>query len=161
MSRAQEYLSFMQATGPRVCCDWRPQVAWLLLVAFAAGGCSDDPTVGRPPLHPASCTVTVAGKPAEGITLNFHPVPSSPSQQYIPSATTDKAGAYQVGTFAPNDGAPEGEYVVTATWWNAAGDGDDAGQTDRLRGRYADHATSKLKVTVPAGGGQLPPLNLK
>jgi hypothetical protein len=73
-------------------------------------------------------------------------------------------------TATPGDGARPGDYVVTVVWLDeskpAVGEapGDLENKTvseDRLKGRYAAKSDGSPKATVPPGGGELPPLDLK
>jgi hypothetical protein len=125
----------------------------ILLLALAEG--CGRPGVEKPPLYPVSGRVTVNGKPAAGISLNLHPVNSQSGA--LPAATSGPDGSFEVGTFAPGDGAPEGDYVVTATWLQSVDPGGDAPEVDRLGGRFVNPARSSMKVHVSAGPNTLPP----
>lgn len=131
------------------------------LLAAAAAGCGNPSESGRPDLFPVSGRVLVGGKPAAGVTVNFHPQPASASPQLVPTATTEADGTFHLRTFAPADGAPHGDYVVTASWWTHSDGGDDAQPIDRLRGRYSNPAQSPLKAQITAGPNELSPFVLK
>ena len=96
-----------------------------------------------------------------GVTVNFHPQSTTSGTSLVPTATTEADGTFHLRTFAPADGAPQGDYVVTASWWTHSDGGDDAQPIDRLRGRYSNLAQSQLKAHVAAGPNELSPFALK
>jgi hypothetical protein len=69
-------------------------------------GCGGD---NRVAVLPVSGTITVEGKPAEGAIVTF----SVPGQTLISVGKTDATGKFQLTTYRANDGAIEGENVVT------------------------------------------------
>lgn len=76
-------------------------VAWLL-----AAGCSKQAAID---LHPAAGTVTVNGRAAAGVYLQFYGV--GPTARPSPDgAKTEADGTYHVPLHSP------GEYRVTAFW---------------------------------------------
>ena len=79
----------------------------------------------------------------------------------LPTATSGADGAFELGTYGAADGAPEGDYVLTAAWRQSADSGSDAPEIDRLGGRYIDPARSKLKVKIDAGPTELQPFELQ
>ncbi|MBI2824436.1 MAG: hypothetical protein HYX69_07100 [Planctomycetia bacterium] len=143
-------------------CPHRTALATVLLAVVVAG--CGDAVPERPVLHAVSGRLTVAGQPAAGVTINFLPAAATKSAAggtaFVPTATTQADGSFEVGTFGPGDGAPEGEYTVTAVW-TTANDSDDRPSVDRLKGRYADPARSGLTASINAGTNELPPFQLK
>lgn len=117
---------------------------------------------------PATGVVNVDGAPASGATVIFHPASGASAERT--TGRTDESGRYTLMTSTPGDGARPGEYVVTVVWLEesnpAAGepsnDPEDMEDVqDRLKGRYAAQDPSSPKATVPSGGGELPPIELK
>lgn len=115
---------------------------------------------------PSTGVVNVDGAPASGATVIFHPASGADRA----TGRTDESGRFSLMTVTPGDGARPGEYVVTVVWLDeskpAAGEvqGDLENKTvavDRLKGRYAAKGDASPKVTVPPGGGELPPIELK
>jgi hypothetical protein len=104
----------------------------------------------------------VNNKPAEGAFVQFVPANAAPgSQDPRPHATVGKDGSFQLGTYEEADGAQAGEYVVIINWpGGVLPDGREEPE-DKLHGRYADPARSKLRVTVKEGPNDLAPFNLK
>ena len=135
----------------------RAWLAAILLLAIAAG--CGKPPVEKPALYPVSGVVTFNGQPAAGVRVNLNPT-DGPSRA-LPTAVSGSDGSFAVGTFAPGDGAPEGDYVVTATWPQSANPGGDAPEIDRLAGRYVNPAQSSVKVHVHAAPTNLPPIQLR
>lgn len=63
-------------------------------------------------------------------------------------------------TFATDDGAPPGEYVVTIVWPDPSISVDececpDPAKHDLLRGLHADRVTSALRVSVRTGENEI------
>lgn len=81
----------------------------LLILVMSLVGCGD----GRPTIVPIKGTVTLNGKPAEGVLLGFEPQGISGYQR--PSvATSDSQGQFTVSTYGNGDGLPVGKFIVTA-----------------------------------------------
>jgi hypothetical protein len=137
----------------------RPGASVLLAAcAVLVSGCGGE---RRPALHPVHGTVTLQGRPAEQAVVVLRPAipgarPNPPSH-----GTVGPDGTFRLGTFAEADGVPVGEYLVTITWpldkTDAAG---DVLTIDRLKGRFAEPARSKWRVTIREGDNELEPFRL-
>jgi len=98
--------------------------------------------------------------------VTFHPPDpeaAAAAKEPSPSAKTDEQGYFTLTSYAKGDGAPEGEYTVTVTWFRSYRTGqteDDTTTANFLPARYANPATSGLKVVVNAGDNELPPLRV-
>jgi hypothetical protein len=99
------------------------------------------------------------GKPAAGATVFFCPVETE-AEALAPYGVTDADGSFTLTTYLTFDGAPAGEYVVTVRWPGPPRRGEDAQGPDRLKGRYDDPKTSKLRATVEKKPNELPPFQL-
>lgn len=127
-------------------------VAWGLLFVLSVG-CSDGGPK-RKKVYAVRGTVTFKGEPAEGVELNFAPVQDSPDVTFA-TGISGPGGEFQLSTYKQHDGAPSGEYVVTAFWPDRragatkqrAAAGEELAP-DRLKGEYSNPKTSKLKATV-------------
>ena len=130
-----------------------------LAVAFA--GCSD----GGPKLYRVTGQVFYEDKPAEGATVVFHPV-NAAGEALLPGGTVGKDGTFTLNTYPHGEGAPEGEYVVLVTWFDAAPtpkEGEEQSDTppkSKLPVRYADVKQSGLKATVKPGENTIEPFRL-
>ena len=131
---------------------------WAIAAAVLAG-CGRRSTADRVPVFPVSGKVMYQGKPAAGVTVILHPLGGG--NPTTPSATSGADGSFKLATYGPGDGAPEGDYVVTAAWRETADSGSDAPEIDRFRGRYIDPARSKLKVHIQSGPTELPPFEFQ
>ncbi len=127
-------------------------VAGLLLV-FA--GCA--PSYQEVEVYPVRGSVTVEGEPAGGVILVFHPQSDTGmTKGNKPFATTAEDGSFVATTYVTGDGAPAGEYIVTAIWpENPRGP-----SPDKLKGRYAKPDANGFAVTISAGENELPPWKL-
>jgi hypothetical protein len=114
------------------------------LVASGCGRRSD----GRLKSYPVHGRVTVDGKPTAGIYVFLNPAQQPSTHGIFPNAITNGDGEFWISTYDSEDGAPLGEYIVTAKWPKGEGLQVHSESPDRLRGRYADPAKSTFKVTV-------------
>jgi hypothetical protein len=141
------------------------------LAAVAVVGCGVD----RIATVPAQGTVRVDGKSVAGVQVVFHPVSTDDVRlvKLRPTGRTAADGSFTVGTYEMSDGAPVGDYVITAEWFaggpetsTPASDDPEAVaagnaiEVDRLGGRFANPQTSPLKASVGRGSSSIPPLDL-
>lgn len=141
------------------------------LAAFALVGCGPD----RLATVPTQGSVRVDGKPAAGVQVVLHPRGTDDARlaKLRPTARTGSDGSFVIGTYEMADGAPVGDYVVTAEWFGggpatATNESDDpesmaaerAAEVDRLGGRFADPETSAFKASVSRSSSSIPPLDL-
>lgn len=125
----------------------------LALALALLAGCGD----GRPRVYPVTGRLTVKGKPADGAVVRLYPAGGGP---HMPAGVVQPDGSFALTTFDPGDGAPAGEYKVTVTWRPAKKSTMDPDGPDKLAGKYADPAGSKLAATVALGPTDLPPIAL-
>lgn len=138
-----------------------------LLAAVLAAGCGDAGPAGAVPTVPAEVTVTRGGQPAAGAVVLFTPAGGASAAAPGATGVAGPDGVVKLTTYRDGDGAPAGDYLVAVTWPDdgpARKGGDDdgrpaadaAGGKDKLGGRYADPARSKLRRTVAAGAAVEP-----
>jgi hypothetical protein len=138
-----------------------PLLTLPLLLAGAAG-CGGEV---RKPVFPAKGQVFYDGKAIPHALVTLHPLDPADKEAPRPHGKVDKDGHFVLTTYDAGDGAPAGEYAVTAEWWltNATartGEGDSPPPTNRLPARYARPETSKLRVRIQEGDNQIPVLRL-
>jgi hypothetical protein len=122
------------------------------------GSCSQGPKAA---LHPVRGQVFVAGRPAVGASVVFHPRPAGP-ESLRPSGVVGEDGSFTLGTYAPGDGAPAGEYDVAIAWFGDRTRADPkTGEVPlQLSPQYADPTTSRLRATVKEGPNEIPAFKL-
>lgn len=135
-------------------------LAWLLILLVAAtSGCGP----AGPTLVPATGTITVDGKPADGAMLIFHPVGGKGS---IASAAAKAGGAFDIISNG-KPGIVTGSYKVTATWPDPAkkpkeltlgGTIEDA--PDLLGGKFVTPDKAATTVEITPSTKQLAPIEL-
>ena len=143
---------------------------WLALgICVASAGCES----GVLPVHTVAGTVLFRGEPAAGALVIFHPKQAqNPNEVKRPSARVGDDGTFALTTRQSGDGAPTGEYGVSIVWFDDEGrqessgafgaPQENAGNPDRLKGKYANPANSGLAtVTIGEGHNELPPFNLE
>lgn len=129
---------------------WRALAA---VLALCPVGCGES----GPKLHPVRGTVTVNGKPAPFVRVQFrHANQELPGNLKSPVGMTDASGAFELSTSGDRDGAFEGDYTVTFEWLS----GNDLGAYDRFGGRFAKPDASARKVRVEPKSNELPPFDL-
>ncbi len=125
----------------------------------ASVGCGD----GKLRRYPVSGTVSVGGKPIEGVRVTLVPIGGSEKlQKERPSGVTDEIGRFELTTFVRGDGAPAGEFTVL---FHAVSP-TDAEQARRwakrpkLDPKYRRPDTSGITVTIGDEATELPPFEL-
>src|SRR5262249_23227621 len=113
-------------------------------------------------LHPVRGQVFVAGKPAVGAVVVFHPVDSPAADAPKPSGRVTADGSFTLSTYVPGDGAPAGDYAVAIAWF---GDGAQADPVTgerpmKLAPHYADPSTSRLSARIKDGPNAVPAFKL-
>jgi hypothetical protein len=118
---------------------------------------------GHPTVYPVKGQVLLDGKPAPQATVTFHPL--SGDRERTASGQTDEQGNFSLTSFASGDGAPEGQYAVTVTCFQAAAvkNATEGDYTARnvVAPRYANPDSSQLKATVSKGSNELPPFQVR
>ena len=130
------------------------------VMAIAIGGCGRGHA--RPAVQPVEGQVVWNGKPLAEAVVTFYRQGESEAAVRAPRARTDAEGRFHLGTFAGDDGAPEGEYTVGVVHFPMEKRGGDLveGLND-LPKKYAKPATSSLHVKVENGPNTLPALVLE
>jgi hypothetical protein len=128
-----------------------------LLTALGCGGEDAE----RVPVFPVEGKLIFGSAiPAGAITL--HPVASGNASALRPTALVAPDGSFKFTTYDQADGAPVGDYVLTAHWFKAV---KQAGEVlpgrNVLPTKYGTPQTSGLEVSVAAGLNQLPPIQLR
>jgi hypothetical protein len=131
--------------------------AALILPVF---GCSRGST-DRVAVHPVQGAIQFRGQPMEGAFVSLHPK-SATDGVPTPRATVAKDGTFTVTTYNGNDGAPEGDYVVTVQWYRPVRVGNDlVGGPNVLPAKYASVQTSDVKIRIASGENQLQTIQLR
>jgi hypothetical protein len=128
-------------------------------------GCGDGRNLRK--VYPVKGKILVNGQPATDCQIAFHPTDAGdPATRVTPRGLTDEKGEFQLTTYYGNDGAPEGEYVVTIEWRERSGlTKQDFEGPDQLGGVYANPEKTKglpgFVVKVERKPMELPPFELK
>jgi hypothetical protein len=133
----------------------------LAVVGLGACGSSKFPTT-----YAVKGKILVDGQPAKECQVAFNRTSGGdPAFPVTPNAVTDDKGEFQLTSYYANDGAPEGEYVVTIEWRERSGiTKAEFKGTDRLGGDYAkadkNKALKGFVVQVARQRLDLPPYEL-
>lgn len=72
----------------------------------------------------------------------------NPKPEVVAGGIADENGIYQLTSYAPKDGSPAGEFIVTISWPKPGLAMDESGSLpDNLKGVYSNRS-SKLRVPV-------------
>jgi hypothetical protein len=133
--------------------------------------CGPTAPAGPIPIHPVEGQVLFRGKPVAGALVSLHPADESKFGAVVPRPTgrTDGDGRFRLTTYAGNDGAPAGSYLVSVAGLSQS-EGESGSLMDPKRplttkdvlgGRYLDPKATGLEVQVKEGPNVLPPFELK
>ncbi|MBS0262544.1 MAG: hypothetical protein JSS02_11385 [Planctomycetes bacterium] len=124
-------------------------------------GCSQR--VSPPTTVPVSGKVLLKGEPAAGIRVRMYPLFDMGKIEWGVVGETGPSGEFTLGTGAPGNGAPPGEYIVTFTKPRIDSDPEHNGleiEVDDFQGKYSDPENSRWTVTIEDGDNELEPFLL-
>jgi len=130
-----------------------------LLMAVVLAGCSSEKHDDRKAVFPVRGKLLVDNQPAPGAMIVLHPV-NAAAQSERPFGKANSDGTFELTTYEGQDGAPAGEYVVTAEWQFSADKDAPGPWPNALPPQFADPKRSELKVTIAPGPNDLQPLSL-
>ena len=139
-------------------------------------GCGSDSRRGYiqhdEELFPVSGQVLFDGQPAKNAVVVLHrkqnaaAVATSNPQSRAADATPNprgecnSLGEFDLYTYASDDGAPEGDYLVTVSWRDPEGLGREENYPELLPPRYLNPQSSGLTISIKPGDSMLPPIKL-
>ncbi|HTU20495.1 MAG TPA: hypothetical protein VMG10_20695 [Gemmataceae bacterium] len=126
-----------------------------LSLAMLCSACSS----GRKPVHSVCGQILVDGQPAAQAQVVLHPAEGDKDDPH-PVGQTDDQGYFKLTSYRNGDGAPEGSYLVTVTWFRVFDNGQEVVRYNALPLRYGAPQSSPLRVTVANGNNELAPLQL-
>lgn len=123
-------------------------------------GCSSKKVDNRKAVFPVHGKLLVDNQPAPGALLVLHPVGGAFDAEH-PVATVGPDGSFEVTTYQGKDGAPIGEYIVTAQW-HVSADKDAPGPWPNIiPPKYGAPTSSDLRVRVAEGPNELEPIVIR
>jgi hypothetical protein len=129
----------------------------LMVIVVGCGQSIEAPPVA---VHPAQGKITFKGQAMPGAMVTLHPKTAS-AEIPKPRATVDKAGAFKISTFAPGDGAPEGDYVLTVFWYKPIQNGPDISPGPNVIPiKYTKPETTNIEIRIAAGQNDLSTIQL-
>jgi hypothetical protein len=136
--------------------NWFARVGICLAVTILAmplTGCDEKQPVE---ILPIKGKLTINGKPAKGVYLQFHRLGISPGSAPPDGAKTDADGSFIVPAHDP------GDYAVTAFWPEVTlVEGEELEGADRFNGSFTNVDQPVKKVTIKAGENVLETINLR
>ncbi|MFM7316165.1 MAG: hypothetical protein ACKO85_02895 [Isosphaeraceae bacterium] len=128
----------------------------LLCGFLLLSGCSSS----EPSRYAVSGKVTMDGKPASLVTVNF--IPGDPDSTNRGSGPTDPNGVFKIGEDGKNSGLPAGEYKVSfsqtlingkPTLAGSGGKAEEKVKTEReaVADEFRDPKTSPVTATIGSG----------
>lgn len=105
--------------------------------------------------HPVMGKMLLNDSYPEGALVILHPL--SPLVTTHPRATVRADGSFEISTFAEGDGAPAGDYLVSAVWYKPGlKNGKPMISANQLPVRYSQPETSGWSLSVVPGVNELP-----
>jgi hypothetical protein len=145
------------------CLAKRGRTILALLLALAVvlpASCSKKPE--RKPLFAVTGKLVDGDKPAARAVVFFRARGAAGPGVLLPVGKVAADGVFHASTYLANDGAPAGEYVLTAIWpkipKDAPADWDEG--PDQLAGRCSDPKTSPWHIRVEEKANDLGTLDL-
>ena len=139
--------------------------ALLLSLSSLSAGCGEA-EIDQVPVFPVRGKLLVGSQPAAGAMLTLHPATAAAATSLRSLAIVAEDGQYEFTTYRSADGAPQGEFVLTAYWPDARrATQDPDGESeqlppDLLGGRFSNPSRSPLRIRVTPGENHLAPLDL-
>ena len=137
------------------------EAVWLRLLAlgfFALGYTGGCKAPRRAVFHVQGKVLNWDNKPVSGASVTFIPLDVSVAEKLRPQGVTDDEGAFTLTTYESNDGAPEGQYVVTIELRPAREDSfDSALPPDTFLGKYSDPKSSKYHFRIESRSNNILP----
>ena len=112
------------------------------------------------PVFPAKGQLIVDGKAAKGAFVYLWPDGIGDMDAYCPNGQTEENGDFVLSTYDAKDGAPAGEYAVTVEWPERFNPISNRWEGDKLKGRFSDPKTSKIRRTIAKKPNELAPIEL-
>jgi hypothetical protein len=139
----------------------RRSFAMIAMAALVFAGCGHG-DAARVPVHPVQGAIQFRGQPIVGAFVSLHPKKGATAEIPTPRATVGPGGQFAVTTYDGQDGAPEGEYVLTVQWYKPIRQGDEVvGGPNVLPVKYARAQTSDVIVKVAVGDNRLQLIQLR
>ncbi|QDV39437.1 hypothetical protein ElP_74040 (plasmid) [Tautonia plasticadhaerens] len=114
------------------------------------------------PTYPVEGRVLVAGEPARGAIVEFHPIGKPGITMARPRGDVREDGSFELSTGAERGGAPAGSYAVTIVWREPLAAGDEGARGPNLiPDFYSRRASTPLRATVLEGMNLLPPFRIE
>jgi hypothetical protein len=138
---------------------------WAALIAAAIGistsiGCGKSDN--RAPVFPVRGEIHFKGQAPTGAFIVLHPKSGPNPDAPSPRAMVGPDGSFALSTYNGQDGAPEGEYVLTVQWNKLVKQGNDVvSGPNVLPAKYASPRTSDIKITVASSENRLKPIQLR
>jgi hypothetical protein len=137
---------------------------WIIPVALLATfvGCGSRPIPGLVETYPVKGKLSFQGKPPVGAIVVLHPKKDG-DRPVRPKGYVQEDGTFELTSFKSGDGAPAGEYVLTAQWSKLetkpngyAGPGPNLLPKD-----YADSKKSPVVIRIAEGSNDLNEITIK
>jgi hypothetical protein len=137
------------------------RAGFTLAVSFVAvAGCSAKKADNRKAVFPVHGKLLVDNQPAPGAMLVLHPVGAAWDAER-PAATVGSDGTFELTTYVGKDGAPVGEYIVTAQWHLSADKDAPGPWPNVIPVKYSKPESSDLRVRVADGPNELEPIVIR
>ncbi len=132
----------------------------LMLAVATLTGCGKSGAPAKLAVFPVEGKIELNGKAPAGATVILHPKNESLTPGARAQVQPD--GTFKATTYTADDGAAEGDYIVTVEWRKAVQkNGDFTFGPNLVPEQYSNRQTSQIEVHVAAQSNVLPPIKLK
>lgn len=138
------------------------QLALVGAMLLVAAGCGSADS--RPAVYQTTGKISFKGAAPVGAVVALHPKDQAAvGRSVVPSGLVKPDGSFDLTSFAPSDGAPPGDYVLTVEWHKTSSGSEE----NRVLGpnllpvQYSKPQTSPVVVTIAAQPNELKTIVIK
>ena len=139
------------------------RLALLGAMLLVAVGCGSSDT--RPSVYQTTGKISFKGAAPAGAIVALHPKDQAAFTgcPVVPSGLVKPDGSFDLTSFAPGDGAPPGDYVLTVEWHKTSSGSEE----NRVLGpnllpvQYSKQQTSPVAVTIAERPNEIQPIVIK
>jgi hypothetical protein len=136
-------------------------ISLIVLAISPLFGCGKVET-NRTAVHPVRGEIKFQNQIPVGAFVALHPKTSSDSSVPNPRATVATDGTFTLSTYDGQDGAPEGDYVLTVQWYKPVREGAEmTSGPNVIPTKYSSPRTSDIVVHVASGENQIKSIKIR
>jgi hypothetical protein len=139
------------------------QLALMGAMLLVAAGCGSADN--RPAVYQTTGKISFKGAAPAGAVVALHPKDQAAleGRSVVPSGLVKPDGSFDLTSFAPSDGAPPGDYVLTVEWHKTSSGSEENRvlSPNLLPVQYSKPQTSPVVVTIAEQPNELKTIVIK